>query len=73
MSNTEKLLRALIDALGYEVEEVETKRSIVRLSELDTTPYPDFILTTDYKVTKKITKSKPKSNVYMDSAVESFK
>ena len=53
MNNTDKLLRAFIEAQGFEIEEVINKRALVKVGELDTTPYPDYITTIDYKVTKK--------------------
>lgn len=59
MDNTEKLLRAFIDASGYDIEEVKSQHLLYKLDDLDCNqdPYtdaiPHFIYNVDYKVTKK--------------------
>lgn len=59
MSNTDKLLRAFIEASGFSIEEVTTKEAILSLTMgLDTV---DGI---DYKVTKK----KADNKVYIEAS-----
>ncbi len=60
--NCEKLLRAFIEAQGYEVEVIEDIKRMYRRDdvigngELKENAIPETIIkTTDYKVTKKIT------------------
>jgi hypothetical protein len=59
MNNTEKLLRAFIEASGYEVDEVDTSVKFYKADDIDRDgdPYVDAVPTVvssiDYKVTKK--------------------
>ena len=59
MNNTEKKLDALIDALGFDVEEVDSSVSMYKLDDLDRDgdPYKDAnpitISKLDYKLTKR--------------------
>ena len=53
MNNIEKKLDALIDALGFDVKVVDSSFTVVKLGKFDTTPYPDKIHRTDYKLTKR--------------------
>ncbi len=56
MDNTEKLLRAFIDASGYDVEKIKTTHppvfSVMNALFLNRTSRP--AITIDYKVTKRI-------------------
>ena len=53
MNNIEKKLDALIDALGFDVKVIDSSFTVVKVGELDTTPYPGKIHRTDYKLTKR--------------------
>ena len=58
MNNTDKLLRAFIEASGYEIEEVKTvtkqKFSVAKALFTERYNSQQPITTIDYKVTKKI-------------------
>tara|TARA_R110000764_G_C10808163_1_gene359907 strand:+ start:218 stop:493 length:276 start_codon:yes stop_codon:yes gene_type:complete len=69
MNNIEKKLDALIDALGFDVEVIDSGFTVVKVSELDTTPYPDKIHRTDYKLTKRNDPQR-KYNLYMSALIE---
>ena len=51
MNNTDKLLRALIDALGFEIETKVTIQELHNPHDSRVERLPDLI---DYKVTKKV-------------------
>ena len=59
MNSTKKKLDALINALGFDVEVVDASFTMVKLGESDTTPYPDKVHRTDYKLTKRKCTNKP--------------
>ena len=52
MNNTDKLLRAFIEASGYEIQEVTTIKDGQSVSENDVIYGNVTTTTTDYKVTK---------------------
>ena len=65
MNNTDKLLRAFIEASGYEIEEADTSVKLYKIDDVDLEgdPYdnamPTVISSIDYKVTKRKFNSKP--------------
>jgi S-adenosylmethionine hydrolase len=68
MSNEMKLLKAFIEASGYDVEEVKTQVRMYSVDEIDNNgnPYtsanPTFINNTEYKLTKKVPVAIPPIN-----------
>jgi len=66
MNNTDKLLRAFIEASGYEIEENSDRKELYKLEDIDRDGDPhmgatpeSIIITTDYTVTKRDFKNKP--------------
>jgi len=65
MNNIEKKLDALIDALGFDVEETDNSIKMYKIEDIDNNgdPYidanPDVIKVIDYKLTKKKYNHKP--------------
>lgn len=71
MNNTDKLLRALIDDLGFDVEEVVNENNDlyekafnliekrIESGSVELLPLPMEFYTTDYKLTKMVEKSDP--------------
>jgi len=53
MDNTDKLLRAFIDASGYTIEEVEIPLQEIKCKGMLTLTPVDGAVSIDYKVTKK--------------------
>ena len=65
MDNTEKLLIALIDALGYDIKKIDVNP--MRHDRYPSTPIYD------YKLSKKVDLPKPIHDKGLDALVESFK